>query len=498
VDRADKLSALLPEAALNMALLLVRAPAKQPAMQPVLDYLNKNEARFIRELCDYLRFPSVSAQSKHKEDLVACAGWLVNHCRGIGLDTRLCPTAGNPIVVAKTPRRTGNGLARPRFVVYGHYDVQPPEPFELWKSPPFEPRIEGRSLFARGAVDNKGQHLAHLNAVEAYLKTGTELPCDLTFVIEGEEEVGSKCLGGFLKQHTKELLCDGVVISDNGLPSLKLPALTYALRGIFAVEVILHGPSRDLHSGIFGGAVDNPALALCQLLARLRDNNGRVAIPGFYDEVAPLSAYERKQLGRLPHRDSAFKKFLGVPELFGERGYTTTERRSARPTIEINGLTSGYQDEGSKTIIPSWARAKLTFRLVPNQKPAAIDALVVKQLKKLCPRTVRLEVKRGHGGEPYLVSPTGPQAKAALRALEQAFGYPPILMREGGSIPIVNEFKRHLHADTLLLGLSLPDDNPHSPNEKFNLDCYVNGMRMGAFLWDELAKAERGNAKRRV
>lgn len=455
-------------------------------MQPVLDYLKKNEARFITELCDYLRFPSVSAQSKHKQDLEACAGWLVKRCRDIGLETKLCPTDGNPIVVAKTPRR--KGAKRPHFLVYGHYDVQPAEPFELWKTPPFEPRIEKGRLYARGSADNKGQHLAHLNAVEAYLKTGTELPCDLTFVIEGEEEVGSKCLGGFLKKNIKELRCDAVVISDNGLPSVDLPALTYALRGILAVEVILHGPSRDLHSGIFGGALDNPAMALCQLLAQLRDKNGRIAIPGFYADVAPLSAYERKQLARLPHNDREMAKFLGVPELFGEKGFTATERRSARPTIEINGLTSGYQGEGSKTIVPSWARAKLTFRLVPNQKPDKIRIAVIKQLKKLCPPTVRMEIKAGHGGEPYIVSPKSAQAQAAMRALKSAFGREPILMREGGSIPIVNDFKKHLGADTLLLGLSLPDDNPHSPNEKFDLACYTAGMRMSACLWQELAK----------
>ncbi|MBK7998219.1 MAG: dipeptidase [Verrucomicrobia bacterium] len=454
-------------------------------MQPVLDYLKKNEARFITELCDYLRFPSVSAQSKHTKDLAACANWLVKRCRDIGLETKLCPTEGNPIVVAKTPRR--KGAKRPHFLVYGHYDVQPAEPFELWKTPPFEPRIEKGRVYARGSVDNKGQHLAHLNAVEAYLKTGTELPCDLTFVIEGEEEVGSKSLGGFLKKNIKELRCDAVVISDNGLPSVDLPALTYALRGILAVEVILHGPSRDLHSGIFGGALDNPAMALCQLLAQLRDKNGRIAIPGFYADVTPLSAYERKQLARLPHKDREMAKFLGVPELFGEKGFTATERRSARPTIEINGLTSGYQGEGSKTIVPSWARAKLTFRLVPNQKPDKIRDAVLKQLKKLCPPTVRMEIKAGHGGEPYIVSPKGAQAQAAMRALKSAFGREPILMREGGSIPIVNDFKKHLGADTLLLGLSLPDDNPHSPNEKFDLACYTAGMRMDACLWQELS-----------
>lgn len=456
-------------------------------MQPVLDYLEQNRERFIRELCDYVRFPSVSAQPQHKKDLEACAQWLKKHCEDIGLVTRLCPTAGNPIIVAKTPRK--GGAKKPHFMVYGHYDVQPPEPFELWKTPPFEPRIEGKSLYARGASDNKGQHLAHLNAVEAYLKTGNDLPCDLTFVIEGEEEVGSKSLGVFLKENRAELACDGIIISDNGIPSLRHPALTYALRGIMAIEVILHGPSRDLHSGIYGGSVDNPAMALAQLLAQLRDKNGRITIPGFYDEVAKLSSYERKQLARLPYNETAFRKFMGVPRLFGEKGFTSIEQRSARPTLEINGLTSGYQGEGSKTIVPSWARAKITFRLVPNQKPEKLKKLVLAHLKKICPPTVRMEVKAGHGGEPYLVSPTGPQAQAALRALKAAFGYEPVLMREGGSIPIVNDFKKMLKAETLLLGLALPDDNAHSPNEKFDLDCFVKGMRMGALLWPELAKA---------
>ncbi|MDB6064570.1 MAG: dipeptidase [Pedosphaera sp.] len=453
-------------------------------MQQIIDYLQKNQDRFIEELKDYVRFPSVSAQPQHKSDMQACGEWLVKHCENIGLEARLCPTDGHPIVIAKTPRaRSGK---RPHFVVYGHYDVQPAEPFDLWKSPPFEPRIEGRSMFGRGACDNKGQNLAHLKAVEAYLKTGTELPCDLTFVIEGEEEVGSKHLATFLKAHRAELSCDAVVVSDTGIPSLKHPALTYSLRGLAAFELIVHGPSRDLHSGIFGGSVENPAMALAQLLAKLRDKNGRITIPGFYDDVAPLSTYEKKQLARLPGSDSAYRKFLGVPQLFGERGFTSNERRTARPTLEINGLTSGYQGEGSKTIVPSWARAKLTLRLVPNQKPAKIAKALTKYLKQLCPPTVRLEIKSGHGAEPYLVSPTSTQAQAALRALKSAFGREPVLIREGGSIPIVNDFKKHLHADTLLLGLALPDDNAHSPNEKFNLDCFANGQLMGAYLWQEL------------
>lgn len=455
-------------------------------MRAVFSYLQDNRERFIEELCEYVRFPSVSAQPEHRRDLAACAEWLVNHCRQIGLDAALNPTAGNPILVAKTPRKKNS--RKPHFVVYGHYDVQPAEPFELWKTPPFQARIEGKSLFGRGASDNKGQNLAHLKAVEAYLKTQTELPCDLTFVIEGEEEVGSKNLAAFLRSHRGKLKCQGVVVSDTGMPGKNFPALTYALRGIIAVEITLRGPSRDLHSGIYGGTVDNPAMALCQLLAKLRDKDGRISIPGFYKDVAPLSAYERKQLARIPLSVPAYQKFLGVPKLFGERGFTPFEQRSARPTIEINGLTSGYQGEGSKTIVPSWAKAKLTFRLVPNQKPKHIRDVVVRHLKKICPTTVRMEVAAGHGGEPYLVSPKSPQAQAGLRALKAAFGCEPILMREGGSIPIVTDFKKILGADTLLLGLALPDDNAHSPNEKFDLDCFTKGMEMSAHLWQELAK----------
>ena len=457
-------------------------------MQRVIDYLEQNESRFVSELCEYLRFPSVSAQPKHRRDMQACAGWVVKHCRQIGLEARLCSTPGHPIVVAKTPRVRSKGWRRPHFVVYGHYDVQPPEPLDLWKSPPFEPRIADGVLYARGASDNKGQNLAHLKAVEAYLKTGTELPCDITFVIEGEEEVGSSSLAAFLRKHRAELACDAIVISDTGMPTPKHPALTYALRGIIGLEVTLRGPSRDLHSGIFGGTVDNPAMALCQLLGKLRDGNGRVTIPGFYEGVQPLSAYERKQFARLPFNTREYQKFLGVPKLFGESGFTPIEQRSTRPTLEINGLTSGYQGEGSKTIVPAWASAKITVRLVPKQNPARVMKRIGRHLEKLCPRTVRLEIEWGQGAEPYLVSPTGPQAQAALRALKLAFGREPVLMREGGSIPIVNDFKKILHADSLLLGLALPDCNAHSPNETFHLSCFAKGQLMAAHLWQELSK----------
>ncbi len=454
-------------------------------MQPVLDYLREHEGRFLEELCAYLRFPSISAQKAHDPDMTACAHWLAAHCAALGLESEVVKTGGHPLVLARTRRR--KGARKAHYVVYGHYDVQPADPLELWTSPPFEPRLDGRLLFARGAADNKGQHFAHLKAVEAHLRTGTELPCDLTFVIEGEEEVGSEQLPGVLRARRRELGCGAVVISDTGMPDLDHPALTYALRGIAAMEVRVHGPSRDLHSGIYGGSVDNPAMVLCQMLGALRDGRGRVAVPGFYDDVVKLTAYERKQLARLPHAEREYCRFLGVPRAHGEKGFTAWERRTARPTLEINGLTSGYQEEGSKTIIPAWASAKLTLRLVPDQNPARALRLLTRQLRRLCPPTVRLEVEPGHGAEPYAVVPTSRMAQAALRALEGGFGRRPVLMREGGSIPIVTDFKKILGADSLLVGLALPDANAHSPNESFHLDAFAGGMRMSALLWRELA-----------
>ncbi|MGV3775027.1 MAG: dipeptidase [Verrucomicrobiales bacterium] len=454
-------------------------------MDKVTGYLKANKQRFVDLLCEYLRIPSVSAQAQHKGDTERCAQWIEKHLSSLGLQTKLYPTAGNPIVVARTsPKRNPN---RKTFLVYGHYDVQPPEPLNLWKSPPFEPRIKGDSLFARGATDNKGQHMAHINALEAYLKTGTELPCDLVFLIEGEEEVGSDNLTPFLSKYKKELACDAVVISDTGMPGLKQPALTYGLRGIIAVEVKVHGPSRDLHSGIFGGTVDNPALVLSQLLAGVRNAKGKITIPGFYDDVQPLTKYERAQLARLSLDEKEYAKFLGVPQIFGESGFTPVEQRSARPTFEINGMTSGYQGEGSKTIIPSWASAKITCRLVPNQDPNKVRETLLDYFQKEAPPTVRVEVKVGHGGEAYLFDPSQPKAQAALRALRLAFEAEPVLLREGGSIPIVNQFKKILNADSIMLGLALPEDNAHSPNEKFSLTAYQKGMLMSAHLWQELA-----------
>ncbi|MGZ8921314.1 MAG: M20/M25/M40 family metallo-hydrolase, partial [Limisphaerales bacterium] len=363
-------------------------------MEQVLGYLRANRDRFVRELIEYVSIPSVSAQEQHRPDMQRAADWIADEASKAGLTPEIVPTKGHPIVVARTPRRKG----RPHFMVYGHYDVQPAEPFDLWKTPPFEPRIEGKFLYGRGASDNKGQHVAHLRALQAYLQTGTELPCDITMLIEGEEEVGSKNLPEFLKKNRKSLDIDAVVISDTGIPSVKQPAVTYALRGIVALEIIVHGPSRDLHSGIFGGSLNNPAMALAQMLAQARDKNGRITIPGFYDDVQPLSAAERKEIAKLKFDAKSYAKFLGVPELFGEKGFTANEQRSARPTFEINGLTSGYQGEGGKTIVPAWARAKITCRIVANQKPEKVRKAVENFLKEVCPPNVRLEIKSGHGG----------------------------------------------------------------------------------------------------
>lgn len=452
----------------------------------VVAYLEANEERFIKELFDYVRIPGISAQSSHAADMRKSAEWLAKRCEAAGLEASIRKTAGAPVVLARTPNRSPR---KPTFLVYGHYDVQPADPLDLWTSPPFEPRRVGRNVYARGISDNKGQHLAHINAVEAWLKTGHELPCNIILLIEGEEEIGSKSLYEFLPANAKELACKALVVSDTEIPSMKHPALCYSLRGMAPLEIRLDGPNRDLHSGLFGGAVDNPAMVLCQMLGQLRDKRGRITVPGFYDDVVKLSAYERKQMAKVPFDEKKFRKSLGVGALFGEAGFTPDEQRAARPTFEINGLASGYQGEGGKTIVPSWASAKITMRLVPDQDPKKILALVKKHLKSLCPPTVKLTLTEGQGGGPYLVDPAGPLARACMRAAKAGFGHECVLVRSGGSIPIIAAFKQYLKADTYMLGLALPDDNAHSPDEKFSLDAYMAGMKMSARLWPELSGA---------
>lgn len=453
-------------------------------MVTIQEYLSQNRRQFVEQLKTLVRFPSVSTQPEHRRDVLACAGWLVRHFRNLGLDVKQYPTKGNPILVAHTPRAPrANAL---HVLVYGHYDVQPPEPFDLWKTPPFQPVERGGKLFGRGASDNKGQFFAHVKAVEAYLKTRTPLPVNLTFLIEGEEEVGSQNLMLFVKKHAKQLRADYVIVSDTGMFSKNCPTITYATRGIAALEVRVDGPSRDLHSGVFGGSVANPVMTLARLLAACVDVKGHVAVPGFQDDVKPLKKWERRQFRRLPFDDRAYARFLGVPSLAGEKGYTTLERRWARPTFEINGITGGYQGAGTKTIVPAWASAKITCRLVPNQKPEIIARLVSQHLRRICPASVRLTVTEGHHSYPFLEPPSGCGARAAAVALKKSFGRDPVFVREGGSLPILDVFKRQLGGEIILIGLGLPDDNWHSPNEKMDLANFHRGAVMSAELLREL------------
>jgi acetylornithine deacetylase/succinyl-diaminopimelate desuccinylase-like protein len=449
----------------------------------IQEYLSQHRSEFIEQLKCLMRFPSVSAQPAHRRDILACADWLARHFRNSGLDVKLYPTRGNPILVARTPRVPR--ASAPHVLVYGHYDVQPPEPFDLWKTPPFEPTERNGKLFGRGASDNKGQFFAHVKAVEAWLKTRTPLPANVTFLIEGEEEVGSESLVLYVKKHAKQLRADFVVVSDSGMFAKDLPTLTYATRGTVGLEVRVESPSRDLHSGVFGGSVANPAMVLSRLLASCVNADGRITIPGFYDGVMPVAAWERRMWRRLPFDAEAYRKFLGAPALAGEKGFTTLERRWARPTFEINGLTSGYQGPGGKTIVPAWASAKISCRIVPNQDPARVRRVLERHLRRQCPESVRLTVVSGSNPW-FFAAPDGPGAKAALTALQKAFGRKPVCTREGGTLPILDVFKRYLGGEIILVGLGLPDDNWHSPNEKMDLANFDRGMLMSAELLREL------------
>ncbi len=461
-------------------------------MKTPVAYAKQHSARFVSELQQLVRFPSVSAQPQHTRDVRACANWVAKHFRDLGLQVTVHETPRHPIIEARTvaalAKRGPAGRRayqarqqQPTVLIYGHYDVQPPEPLELWKTPPFEPVIRGGKLFGRGSSDNKGQFFAHVKAVESYLRTGTLLPVNVIFLIEGEEEVGSRNLFTFVAKHSRRLRADYVVISDTSMFSPQHPTLTYGTRGIVGCEVRVDGPARDLHSGVFGGSVANPALVLSRLLATCVDADGRVSIPGFYDGVKPLAAWERREWRRLPFDEPAYRRMIGAPQLTGEKGYTTLERRWVRPTFEINGLTSGYQGPGGKTIVPAWAVAKITCRVVPGQNPPAVLRAIHRHLRRHCPKSVRLTLT-GSCSSPFFTSPDGPGAKAALAALEAAFGKKPVRTREGGTLPILDIFHRHLHAEILMLGLGLADDNWHSPNEKFDLGNFQNGIVMSVAL----------------
>ena len=440
----------------------------------------------IDQYLDFLRFPSISTDPEKAGDVARCADWLARKLNAIGLAAAVHPTTGHPIVIARNEHKMG----RRTVMIYGHYDVQPVDPLELWESPPFEPRITDGVVFARGSTDNKGQIFAHILGIEQTLREKGELPVNLIVLVEGEEEIGSAHLEEFLLAHREELRCDIIAISDTGMIAPGVPTFTYGLRGIGALEVKVTGPATDLHSGIYGGAVANPAAAVARLVASLHDAEGRIAVPGFYDDVAPLESWEREAWARLPFGDADILAVTGAPALFGEPGYTTLERTWARPTAEVNGIGGGFQGIGTKTVLPAAAFAKLTFRLVPNQRPDAVMECVKTHLRKNCPPGVKMELSGGHAGEPYVTSPNSPAGLAAQRALSRAFpGHDLALIREGGSIPIVNTFKRVLGVETLLLGLALPDCRAHAPNENFPLENFFAGIRLNGELLAELGAA---------
>lgn len=458
------------------------------AKNEIFELLDLRRDDAVEGLRDFLRIQSVSAQPAHKQDVADCATWLADQIRSIGLSAEVIPTPGHPIVLAKNEHKQG----RRTVLIYGHYDVQPIEPIAMWSTPPFEPTVRTNNdgfeaIYARGAADDKGQVWCHIEAIRAWENNGG-LPINLVMIIEGEEEVMSTNLADFIASHRQVLRADIAVISDTNQFARGWPAITYGLRGLVYMEVFITAADHDLHSGMFGGAVPNPANVLCELMATLHDKNGRVNLPGFYDDVAELTPREREEFARLPFDEAEFKRELKLTELYGEAGFTTLERRWARPTCDINGLTSGYQGHGAKTVIASKASAKVSMRLVPNQDPKKIEAAFVQALTERCPKGVTIEFE-SHGGSPGLLVPIDGRAmELAAKAIERGFGKKPVFMREGGSIPILGLIKQELGLDTLLIGFGLPDDRVHSPNEKFDLDAFYAGTRTAAALYDELSR----------
>jgi acetylornithine deacetylase/succinyl-diaminopimelate desuccinylase-like protein len=455
-------------------------------MDKVIDYINVNRERYLDELKTLLAIPSVSALPEHAADVRRCAEWCADELRRIGLDhVRVIETRGYPVVYGDWLGAPG----APTILYYGHYDVQPVDPLNLWESPPFEATIRDGEIYARGAADDKGQVFMHMKAVEAYLKQQGGLPVNMKFMLEGEEEVGSEHLDDFVRAHRDDLVADVVVISDSAMFARGIPSICYGLRGLVYFQIDLRGSGTDLHSGSFGGAVANPAFVLAQMIAQMKDRSGRVRIPGFYDDVRPLKEEERQAWASLPFSEKAYRRDFGIPKLFGETGYTTLERTWARPTLEVNGLLSGFTGEGAKTVLPARAMAKISMRLVPDQDPDKIAGLFEAYVGKLAPKTVELTITRMHGGKPWMTAYDHPFVQAAARAIEKGFGRTPVFTREGGSIPVVSTFQEELGLPSVLFGVGLPDENAHAPNEKLDLGNFHNGIIASAYLYDEIARS---------
>jgi len=451
------------------------------------EYIANNKDRFLSELLDLLRIPSVSARSEHNNDMIHCAEMVASRLRAAGADlVEVCATAGHPIVY-------GEKIINPNFptvLVYGHYDVQPADPLELWNSPPFEPMIKEGKIFARGACDDKGQMYMHVKAFETMMQTGT-LACNIKFMIEGEEEVGSINLGKFVVENKSRLKADVILISDTSMISMETPSLDVGLRGLAYMEVEVVGPNRDLHSGVYGGAVANPATILAKLIASLHDENNHIAIPGFYNDVIGLTQEERSDLNAAPFNQNEYNDDLGIATEWGEKGFSTLERTGTRPTLEVNGIWSGYTGEGAKTVLPSKANAKISMRLVPNQNSDTISRIFSEHFNKIAPPTVKVKVTAHHGGEPYLTPTDSIPYLAGSKAIEATFGKKPVPTRSGGSIPIVALFERELGLKSMLFGFGLDSDNLHSPNEKYDIFNYYKGIETIPYFFKFFAEMQK-------
>ncbi len=453
-------------------------------MSTPLEYIQKHQDTFKEELFELLRIPSVSADPNHTEDVRRAAEFVAGQFEKIGLDNvSIEETEGHPIVLGE---HLEAGPDKPTVLVYGHYDVQPPDPLDEWETPPFEPTVRDGKIYARGASDDKGQSYTHIKAIESFLKTGTELPVNVKFIIEGEEEIGSPSLVPFLADNKERLECDMVLVSDTAMFAKDTPSITYGLRGLMYLEVEVVGPNRDLHSGVYGGGVQNPVNALCEMIAKLKDEKGVIQVPGFYDKVRPLTEQEREAYAALPFDQKAYNKTLNIDGEFGEEGYTTLERVSGRPSLDVNGIWGGYQGKGAKTVLPARAFAKLSARLVPDQEPKEIYRQIEAYLHEVTPPGVRVTVKEHHGGHPVLVDLDFYGLKAAAAAFQEVYGKDVLFAREGGSIPIVADFAKTLNATTILMGLGLNSDSIHSPNEHFHLKDFERGMKSSARFFELL------------
>jgi len=439
-----------------------------------IQYFHEHRTRFLEELKTIISIPSISTNPQNKSDMLRAAEWLVKQLQNLGMNSvQVFPTTIHPIVFGES--RVDDPSA-PTVLIYGHYDVQPPDPLELWKSDPFKPEVRGDNLYGRGASDMKGPTLASIKALECIQQTAPHLPINVKFLIEGEEEIGSISLREFIPTHKELLACDFALNADTGIIGPDLPTITYALRGLAYFEIRVYGPDHDLHSGVYGGAVHNPAQVLCDLIAGMHDEQGRITLPGFYKKVHPMSTEERQELARLPMGEEFYLKQTGAPALWGEIGYSPVERTGARPTLDVNGLLSGFTGTGSKTVLPAWAMVKISTRLVPDQDPDEVHQQLLEYLASHAPKTIRYEVEKMAGGPASISDRNSPSVKAMEKAMETVWGVRPAFRREGGSVPVVAQFQEFLGIESVNVGFSLPDDNLHSPNEKIHLPTWYRGI----------------------